>query len=66
MADDFGRIQPVSQHFLDRGAREEPFPGRNSKKHHGNDSGEGDTEMDESPPEAAQETAAGTHIDFRI
>ena len=32
MADDFGRVNPVSPHFLDRGAREEPYQGEVVRK----------------------------------
>jgi len=66
MADDFGRVNPVSPHYLDRGAREEPYQGRHSKKQHapGQESPESDMSFD--ADEGASEPVPGNHIDLRI
>ncbi|MBZ5495453.1 MAG: hypothetical protein LAP85_03550 [Acidobacteriia bacterium] len=67
MADDFGRVNPVSRHFLDRGAREEPYQGRHSKKHQGHVGDSADVVADEVAEESAADApAAGNHIDLRI
>jgi len=66
MADDFARIQPVSQHFRDPGAREETLPGRHARKSPGSDAGPGNSEPDEFLEDEAEDAAPGNHIDFRI
>ena len=66
MADDFGRVNPVSPHFLDRGAREEPYQGRHSKKHQDHDRDNPDAETETVAPEDAAAPPGGNHIDLRI
>ena len=66
MADDFGRVHRVSPHFLDRGAREEPYQGRQSKKHQGHDQDASEAESESVEEVEAQELGAGSHIDLRI
>ena len=66
MADDFGRVNPVSPHFLDRGARDGPYQGRHSRKHpeHGMD--QSDTDTDIVAEEETGAPASTNHIDIRI
>jgi hypothetical protein len=65
MADDFGRIHPVSQHFLNRGAREEPYPGKQPRKHTGKET-EGAADEEADAVDESVESASGTLIDLRI
>ncbi len=66
MADNLGRVNPVSRHFLHRGGREEPYQGRHSKKHpeHRDDSPSADP--DDFAEDGTGETAAKSHINLRI
>ncbi len=66
MADNLGRVNPVLRHFIDRGGREEPYQGRNSKKHPGNPGGSASADPDELTENGAGKTAARNHIDLRI
>ena len=66
MADDCGRVNPVTPHFLNRGSREEPYQGRHSKKQQGHDSGDPVTETDAISEEDERKSAPGNHIDLRI
>lgn len=66
MADDFGRVNPVSQHFLARGAREEPYQGRHPKKHPGEEPDGSDGEVDASAKQEVEAPPPGNHIDLRI
>ncbi len=65
MADDFGRVHPVSQHFLNRGAREEPYPGKQSRKQSGNEADDTPAEEDLAGDESGA-PAIGNLIDLRI
>ena len=66
MADDFGRVNPVSQHFLARGAKEEPYQGRHSRKHQSEDPRGSDDEMDAQAGQEVEAPPPGNHIDLRI
>jgi hypothetical protein len=66
MADDFGRVNPVSPHFLKRGAREEPYQGRHAKKHHGHEPDCPEPDREEVVEEEAADSAPKSHIDLRI
>jgi len=64
MADDFGRVNPVSPHFLDRGSRKEPYAGRHGRKHQ--EHGQGDTKEDAGDEREVAAPASGIHINLRI
>jgi hypothetical protein len=65
MTDDFGRVNPVSQHLLDRGGRGERYQGRNARKHHSEqDDTEPEIEFEET--EGSEVPTAGTLVDVRI
>jgi hypothetical protein len=66
MADDFGRVNPVSPHFPNRGAREEPYQGRNAKKHHGHEPACPEPDAEEVVEEEAADSTPKSHIDLRI
>jgi hypothetical protein len=66
MADNLGRINPVSQHFLNRGVREEPYQGRHSKKHTGAGQESVQEEREDADGEGNGESAVAMHIDLRI
>jgi hypothetical protein len=66
MADDLGPINPVSQHFLNRRARQEAYQGRHSKKHQEQGPHSPDVDVDEVAEEGAGKPAAKSHIDLRI
>jgi len=66
MADDFGRVNPVSPHFLDRGAHEEPYSGRQPRKHQSHGQGHPDHASDDLEFEEADESDSKNHIDLRI
>jgi hypothetical protein len=66
MADDFGRVNPVSPHFLDRGAREEPYQGCHSRKHHEHGMDHAAADTDVVAEEEAGVPASTNHIDLRI
>jgi hypothetical protein len=65
MTDDFGRVNPVSQHLLDRGGRGERYQGRHAKKHH-SEHGNVEPEVESEATEAAEVPTAGTFLDVRI
>ena len=66
MADDFGRINPVSPHFLDRGAHEEPYSGRHARKQQSHGQDLPDHDPDDLDLEEPDESDSKTHIDLRI
>jgi hypothetical protein len=66
MADDFGRVNPVSPHFLDRGAHEEPYSGRHPRKHQSRGQDNPDHDPDDMEFEEADESDSKNHIDLRI
>jgi len=66
MADDLGRVNPVSPHFLNRGAREGPYQGRHAKKHHGHEAPCLEPDAEPVVKEQAKESAPQSHIDLRI
>ncbi len=66
MADNLGRINPVSQHFLNRGVREEPYQGRHSKKPMAAQQESLEEEREDDPGDENSESAAALHIDLRI
>ena len=66
MADDLGRVNPVSPHFLDRGAKEGPYQGRHAKKQHGHEAGCSEPDAEMVVEEQAADSAPQSHIDLRI
>ncbi len=64
MPDEFGRVHPVAHQFLDRGAREEPYPGRHARKHAGHQQEPQEIEEAENPGD--EEPDSSNHIDVRI
>jgi len=66
MADEFGRVNPVTPHFLNRNAREERYQGRHAKKHLGH--GQENTELETDPVTEEEKGASAprNHIDLRI
>ncbi len=66
MADNLGRVNPVSPHFLHRDVREEPYQGRHSKKHSGVHQERTEEEPEEATEDGDREPAAAIHIDLRI
>jgi len=66
MADNLGRVNPVSPRFLDRGMREEPYQGRHPKKQHGQHQGGSGEDLDDSADDGSGKPAAKNHIDLRI
>jgi hypothetical protein len=66
MADNLGRINPISQHFLNRGVREEAYQGRHSRKHPGAQQESAREEPEDAVDEGNGEPAAAMHIDLRI
>jgi hypothetical protein len=65
MTDDFGRVN-LMPHFLDRGAREEPYQGRHGKKQH-HEREHADPNMEPEPEESADEApSSGRHLNLRI
>ncbi len=66
MADNLGRVNPVSRHFLDRGGREEPYQGRHPKKHPGPHQDGPDPDPDDLVEDGTAENATKNHIDLRI
>lgn len=66
MAENLGRVNPVSRHFLDRGAREEPYSGRHSRKHPGPHRAGRSVDQGDCKSEETGETDVKNHIDLRI
>jgi hypothetical protein len=66
MADDFGRVNPVSPHVPDRGAREEPYHGRHPKKHFPQPRHSADGDVEDFPDDRSGEPGARNHIDLRV
>ena len=64
MTDDLGPITRVSQHFLNRRARQEAYQGHHAKKQQEQRSP--DTDDDAVAEEGAGKTPAKSHIDVRI
>ncbi len=66
MADNLGRVNPVSPHFLHRDVREEPYQGRHSKKHPGAQQEKAEEEPEDTTEDGTRKPAAAIHIDLRI
>ncbi len=66
MAENLGRINPVPRHFLDRNAREEPYPGRHPRKNSGHPPIGLAADPENNDEEEQRESAAMNHIDLRI
>ena len=66
MADDLGRVNPVSPHFLNRGAREGPYRGRHAKKQQGQETACPEPDEDIVDEQQAAASAPQSHIDLRI
>jgi hypothetical protein len=66
MTDDLGPINPVSQHFLNRRARQEAYQGRHSKKHPEQEPRSPDVDDEAVAEEGAGKPAENSHIDVRI
>jgi hypothetical protein len=66
MADDFGRVNPVVPHFLSHGTREEPYQGRQGRKHSPRRPDHADEDAENLTEDDAGGTGGRPHIDFRV
>jgi hypothetical protein len=66
MTDDLGPINRVSQHFLNRRARQEAYQGRHAKKQQEHEPESPDTDDGAVTEEGAGKVPAKSHIDVRI